>query len=81
MTIASLTKGDALSAFSISLGAMFFPPAVMRMSFARSVILRCVPCPSAVEDPRGPATHSPMSPVCNQPSAVFTRAVASGSRK
>ncbi len=57
MTIASLMNGEALSAFSISLGAMFLPPAVMRMSLARSVILTWVP-----------STHSPTSPVCSQPS-------------
>ena len=58
--MASLMYGDALSAFSISLGAMFLPPAVMMMSFARSVIRTCVP-----------STHSPTSPVCSQPSGVI----------
>jgi hypothetical protein len=64
MTTASLMKGDALTAFSISLGATFFPPAVMRMSFARSVILRWVPVPSAVDEPPGPGSQTPTSPVC-----------------
>ncbi len=32
-TTASRTYGETLSAFSISDGAMFLPPAVMRMSF------------------------------------------------
>ena len=69
-TTASLTYGDALSAFSSSLGAMFLPPAVMMMSFARSVIFTWEP-----------STHSPTSPVCSQPSGSLAFAVASGSRK
>ena len=67
MTMASLMYGDALSAFSISLGATFLPPEVMMMSLARSVICTWVP-----------STHSPTSPVCSQPSGVIARAVASG---
>ncbi len=62
--------GEAFSAFSISDGATFLPPAVMMMSFIRSVIRRCVP-----------STSSPTSPVCSQPSASTVRAVASGSRQ
>jgi hypothetical protein len=54
-------------AFSISLGEMFLPPAVMMMSLIRSTILRWVP-----------STHSPTSPVCSQPSASTVSAVASG---
>ena len=40
MTIASRTYGETLSLFSISDGEMFLPPAVMMMSFLRSVIVR-----------------------------------------
>ena len=39
-TIASLMYGRDLEAFSISDGEMFLPPAVMMMSFMRSVIVR-----------------------------------------
>src|SRR6266540_2313701 len=70
MMIASLMYGDALSAFSISLGAMFLPPEVMMMSLARSVIFTWVP-----------STDSPRSPVCSQPSGSLACAVASGLRK
>ena len=58
-TIASRTYGEAFSSFSISDGEMFLPPAVMMMSFIRSVIFRCVP-----------STHSPTSPVRSHPSSV-----------
>ena len=60
-------NGEALRLFSISLGEMFLPPAVMMMSLIRSVILTCVS-----------PTHSPTSPVCSQPSASIAAAVASG---
>ena len=66
-TIASLMYGDALSSFSSCEGEMFLPPAVMMMSFIRSVILRCVP-----------STHSPTSPVRSHPSSASTARVASG---
>ncbi len=69
-TTASFRYGDAFRAFSISLGAMFLPPAVMMMSFIRSVILMCVP-----------SAHSPTSPVCSQPSSSSTSAVARGLRQ
>ena len=46
---------------------MFFPPAVMMMSFLRSVIVR-YPSASSV----------PTSPVCSQPSVSTVAAVASG---
>ena len=39
MTTASEMKGENFSWFSISDGVMFLPPAVMMMSFMRSVIL------------------------------------------
>jgi len=40
MLIASLMYGLVLSAFSIFSGDRFLPPAVMRMSFLRPVIVR-----------------------------------------
>src|SRR5690606_10733099 len=67
MTIASLMNGDVLSAFSISDGATFLPPAVMITSLIRSMILIWVP-----------STHSPTSPLCSQPSLSRTSAVSSG---
>ena len=51
-------------------GATFLPPAVTRMSFLRSVIVR-----------KPSASISPMSPVLSQPSGASTSAVASGSLK
>ena len=38
MTTASVMYGLNLSSFSSSLGVMFLPPAVMMMSFIRSVM-------------------------------------------
>jgi len=57
-------------AFSISLGEMFLPPAVMMMSLIRSVILTWVP-----------STHSPTSPVCSHPSGSMVAVVASSLRQ
>ena len=68
--MASLMYGEAFSAFSISEGDTFFPPAVMMMSFIRSVIFRCVP-----------STQVPTSPVRSQPSAFIVAAVASSLRQ
>ncbi len=60
-------KSSFLNRFSITWGATFFPPAVMMMSFLRSVMVRY---PSA--------SMKPMSPVLNQPSSVNTSAVSAG---
>src|SRR3972149_5354679 len=57
-TKAWLTNLSFFSKFSIFWGATFFPPDVTMMSFFRSVIRRN---PSE--------SSSPMSPVCNHPSA------------
>ena len=51
ITTASRTKGDTLSLLSISDGLMFLPPAVMMMSFLRSVMRRK---PSASSSPTSP---------------------------
>ena len=40
ITIASRTYGETFRRFSISDGETFLPPAVMMMSFLRSVIVR-----------------------------------------
>ena len=61
------TSGDSLIAASMFLGEMFFPPAVMMISFLRPVMERN---PSASMDP--------MSPLCSQPSASTASRVASG---
>jgi len=66
MTTASEMYGENLSWFSISEGVMFLPPAVMMMSFIRSVM---VTNPSS--------SMEPTSPVCSQPSTMVS-AVFSG---
>ena len=68
ITTASAMKGENLSWFSISEGVTFLPPAVMMMSFMRSVI-RTKPSGSIV----------PTSPVCSHPSTTVS-AVFSGLR-
>jgi hypothetical protein len=62
-------QGWSLRRLSMFCGAMFFPPAVMMMSFFRSVM---VMNPSA--------SIAAMSPVWNQPSESIAAAVDSGSR-
>ena len=59
--MASLMYGETFIRFSISDGERFFPPAVMIMSFLRSVIHKC-PCLSMC----------PISPVCNHPSIIVS---------
>ena len=61
---------EVFSSFSMFCGATFLPPAVTRMSFFRSVILR-----------KPSSSISPTSPVRSQPSSERTAAVASGSLK
>ena len=67
ISTASLMYGLTLTAFSISDGAMFLPPAVIMMSFMRSVIRR-----------KPFSSSTPTSPVCSQPSESMVSAVASG---
>ena len=59
ITTASEMNGENLSWFSISEGVTFLPPAVMMMSFMRSVIRR-KPSLSTI----------PTSPVWSQPSTI-----------
>jgi len=57
MTTASLTSGWFFSPASMFLGAMFFPPAVIRISFLRPVIVRK---PSLSNAPRSPEMQPPV---------------------
>ena len=68
MTTASEMYGENFSWFSISEGVTFLPPAVMMMSFMRSVIFT-----------KPSASMLPTSPVCSQPSTMVS-AVFSGLR-